>query len=236
MKSPRDGRPTTSPSLDQDDRAGISAPQQVATRSSFGWRSAALAVAVAIVGLVAIARFGGASDQPLTSSQPSFAVALATVTPQPPQPSATPRPRSIGGLIGRPAVGAPIRRTADGLDYIDGIPTAVAGVPVDRVRDALLLPVGSTVLVGGWYVPGPCTTTAIQRQCSSAVLADVPIDQQGTGWLATDWLVVQGTVRGSGGLVLRGTLDPDPNCSINLARPCQPLLRVVATSWTSPGT
>ena len=147
------------------------------------WRAAALSVAVLLLALVVAPRLLPAAAPPGPSAVASVAVP-PTAAPVAPQRLAVSR----GDL---PAVGPPMARSSDGSEYFDGIPTRVSGERVLRVRDALLTPVGETVLVGGWYLPPVCHSgRAGAGACASAVLSDVPVDEQGPGWLATDWLAV----------------------------------------------
>ena len=198
--------------------------------SNVRWRAAALSVAVVLLALVVAPRLLPASASPSPQAVPSTSFAATagapTAAPVAPQRLALAR----GDL---PAVGPPIARSSDGSEYFDGIPTRVDGERVLRVRDALLTPVGTTVLVGGWYLPPVCRGgTAGSAACASAVLSDVPVDQQGPGWLATDWLAVSSQSPGMGARVMSGRLEPDPACSISQAITCQPRLVVTNVVWT----
>lgn len=206
-----------------------SEPTRPAT-SSINWRGPAVVLAVVLVALVALPRlFPAAGVPPAASPQPTpsarATVALVTLMP------------FVAPRNGGPAVGRPIPRSADGTEYFDGIPARFDGQAVLRVRDALLEPLGVTVLVGGWYVPPVCYGgPAGHGDCASAVLSDVPVNQQGAGWLTTDWLAVSSQSAELGARIMRGRLEPDPACSISLAIACQPRLQVTSIVWVGPTT
>lgn len=204
-------------------------PTRPAT-SSIHWRRSAVVLAVVLLALVTLPRlFPAAGVPPSASAQPTPS-ARATAPPVAPLPF-------VAARNGAPAVGRPIPRSADGTEYFDGIPTRFDGRAVLRVRDALLEPLGVTVLVGGWYVPPVCYGgQAGHGDCASAVLSDVPVNQQGVGWLATDWLAVSSQSAELGARIMRGRLEPDPACSISLAIACQPRLAVTSIVWVGPTT
>ncbi len=204
-------------------------PTRAAT-TSMHWRRPAVALAVALLALVALPRlFPSAGVPPAASPQPTPSARLT-------HPPVTPLP-FVASRNGAPAVGRPIPRSPDGTEYFDGIPTRLDGQAVLRVRDALLQPLGSSMLVGGWYVPPVCYGgPAGHGQCASAVLSDVPVNQQGAGWLTTDWLAVSSQSAELGARIMRGRLEPDPACSISLAVACQPRLQVASIVWVGPTT
>ena len=226
MKHEREGPQAIAPGDPGVARADVlrAEPPTSATRN-VGWLRPALGLAAVLAALVALPRLLPASaDEPTASPR-----ATAAATHHNPVAA---RPTLTVAADGGPAVGAPLPRSTDGSEYLDGIPTNVAGEAVLRVRDALLQPLGTRLLVGGWYLPPVCHDGHAGRVgCASAVLSDVPVDQQGPGWLTTDWLAVSSQLSGMGSRILRGQLEPDPACSISQAIACQPRLVVTNVVW-----
>ncbi len=193
-----------------------------------GWRSAALVVAAVLVGLVAVTHLPG---PPTASLAPS---AVATLTPTP-VPSASLEPVLIDDrgqrlplTVSVPLpVGPLIQRRADGQRYVDGLPTIVGGLPVKRVRDALLVPVGTTLLIGGWYY-GPDCQVFRAGPCPPATLSDDPSGSPRTDSLALD----ENQGAATGARVFDVTVEPDPSCYFIRATLCLPRLHVVAAMWS----
>lgn len=125
-------------------------------------------------------------------------------------------------------------RSADGLTYADGIPTGISGESVYRVRDALLVPVGRTLLVGGWYQSDACIETRAAG-CPSPTLSDVPLQSSRTGDLTTTFVALDEQLPGRGARVLLATVEPDPRCSIWGAGECLPRLHVLEQIWSTGG-
>jgi hypothetical protein len=105
-------------------------PTRPAT-ASMHWRRALAALAVALLALVALPRLLPATGAPPAASPQPTPTARVT------GPPVTLLPLVVPGNAG-PAVGRPIARSADGTEYLDGIPTRFYGQAVLRVRDALL--------------------------------------------------------------------------------------------------
>jgi hypothetical protein len=187
-------------------------PELVSTGKSTSWKLPALVVAVAIVAFVALIRF----TQPATPAPtPSPVAAVPTATPRP-SPSASPSPPSV-----------PL--APDGLTYVDGVPALVHGVQVIRVSDAARLPVGRTVLVGGWY-PGllPCPTGGVGQDCQG-----VDFYQRVPTGAFQSVIALDKSLGGAGARVVLATTEADPACSIVVAAGCQERLHVVDTVWSA---
>jgi len=202
-------------------------PELYSTRTRSAWKLPALALAAVIVGLVAITRLGGA-DLPAPTSAPTAIAVAPTPTPE---PSPTRPPFAVEILAGV------ISRSADGLTYADGIPTGISGQNVYRVRDALLVPVGRTVLVGGWYLSRACRSTVRGAPlCPTPTISDVPL-QNGMGDVRTDFIALDSHLAGTGAHVVLATVTDDPNCSIHAGGgACQPRLRILAQVWSGAGS
>lgn len=230
MRTQRDATrpPTPGDPVDQVDARPAESNRVPLSR--LGWRGPALGLVAVLVALVALPTLF-----PSTGALPSPSP-IPTVGPSRGRSLTLPA-TFLPAARGAPAVGRPIRRSANGSEYIDGIPVQFDGEAVLRVRDVLLRPLGNTVLVGGWYVPPVCYGAQPGvSDCASAVLSDVPVDQQGPGWLATDWLAVDSKSPGMGARIMRGKLEPDPACSISLAITCQPRLGGTRIVWVGPPT
>jgi len=206
-------------------------PTLTPTGTGGGWRLPAVAVGVALVALVALTRLGGA-DRPTPSPRPSAAAAV----PNGGVSTAAPDEASI--TVSR--LGGVMRRSPDGLTYADGIPTGISGQAVYRVRDALLVPVGRTLLVGGWYlhrsdVVRECVTLR-GGVCASATISDVPLSGPRVGDVTTAFVAVDSYLGGTGAYVLLATIEADPHCSIfGGGGVCQPRLRVLSRIWSDLG-
>jgi hypothetical protein len=209
---------------------GQSGPTLVSTGARGGWKLPALVVLVLLVGLVAITRLGGSqrpspapsSGLALGASQGPTLTALPTPTPQP-----TRAPISAGYLTGAMPL------AADGVTYADGIPIGISGEPVYRVRDALLMPLGRTMLVGGWYRSRDCHPVG-QSHCPAATMSDVPLDTAQRD-LSTYFVALDERLVGSGAHIVLATVEPDPDCWISSGTACQPRLRVLQQIWSDAG-
>ncbi|HYI21136.1 MAG TPA: hypothetical protein VEX62_00740, partial [Candidatus Limnocylindrales bacterium] len=145
-------------------------PELTATHSSRGWRVAAVVVAVSIVGLVVATRLGGPTPEPQRSPAAATALAAGTSAPtsspepdRPPGPTAMPS-LSIGGWDDVVTVPA-------GARYVDGIPAVIEGTRVFRVHEALIAPVGTTLMIGGWHLRRDCGEVR-RRRCALPTIAD----------------------------------------------------------------
>jgi hypothetical protein len=200
-------------------------PPLMPTGTRDGWRLPALAVLALLVGLVALTRWDGPdlTPPPTRVLGPSAAAAVATPdgTPAP-----TPRPNAVSRLSGV------MPRSPDGLTYADGIPTGISGEPVYRVRDALLVPLGRTVLVGGWYLSRTCRPD-VRTHCPAPTMSDVPLDAAQRD-LATNFVALDEPLHGTGAHIVLATIEPDPGCSISGMGACQPRLRVLQQIWSGP--
>jgi hypothetical protein len=197
-------------------------PTLVPTGTKGGWKLPALAVVVALVGLVGLTRLGG-PEKPV----PPTGLALGpTHGPTLPTPAVEPTraPVMVDHLSGV------MRRSADGLTYADGIPTGISGESVYRVRDALLVPLGRTLLVGGWYLSHDCRPDG-HSHCPAVTLSDVPLDTAQRD-LATDFVALDERLIGSGAHIVLATVEPDPGCSIHAGSACQPRLKVLQQIWS----
>lgn len=196
-------------------------PELYSTRTRSAWKLPAVGLAAVIVGLVAITRLGGPDAPPPTAQPTAIAVAPSpTATPTP-----TPRQITTSTLTGV------MSRSADGLVYLDGIPAGISGQPVYRVRDALLVPVGRTMLVGGWYRSRLCRSTGRGAPlCPTPTLSDVPL-VSGQGDVRTDFIALDSILALTGAHVLLATVEDDPDCAIHAAGACQPRLKVLQQVW-----
>jgi hypothetical protein len=196
-------------------------PELYSTRTRSAWKLPAVALALVIVGLVTVTRLGG-PDAPLPTAPPT-AIAVAPTPTAMPVP--TPRQITISTLAGV------MSRSADGLSYADGIPTGISGQPVYRVRDALLVPVGRTMLVGGWYRSLPCRMTGRGTPlCPIPTISDVPL-VTGQGDVRTDFIALDSHLVTTGAHVVLATVEDDPDCAIHAAGLCQPRLKVLQQIW-----
>jgi hypothetical protein len=125
-------------------------------------------------------------------------------------------------------------RSTDGLTYADGIPTAIGRQAVLRVHDAIALPLGRKVLVGGWYRPPNCRASGTSVRCPSPTLSDVPL-VAGEGDVRTDFIALDSPLDQTGAYVVLARVVKDPDCSIYGNLQCQPRLHVLQQVWSSPG-
>jgi hypothetical protein len=199
-------------------------PTLTPTRTGVGWRLPALAVAVALVALVGLTRLG-APDRPIPSDVPlPVAQASPTASPAPTRGPAV--PNRLDGVIAR---------SADGLTYVDGIPTGISGQAVYRVRDALLVPLGRTLLVGGWSDGQGCAAITVTG-CSPPRLTDgTPFHSRQTA-LPADVIAMDSRLTGFGRFIVLATVEDDPRCSIVTEDACQPRLHVVQPIWWISGS
>ena len=130
-----------------------------------------------------------------------------------------------------PEVTAP--PTADRLHYLDGIPTFVGNERVLRVRDALRLSVGRTLLVGGWHLRVECQHATRPQRCPLPTLSDVAVHTEARGGLATDWIAMDMRPERNGARIVRAVIEDDLRCSIRRAGDCQTRLRVLQTVWSA---
>ena len=213
--------------MDRDDAQ----PQLVPTGTRVSWRKPALIVAALLVGLVGLTRLGS-SPPPVTTSVPTTVAQGPTASP-PPSPTVrllpTPTSAPITQAIVRNRLSGVMRRSPDGLSYADGIPTGISGESVYRVRDALLVPVGRTMLVGGWYLERPCPRGG---RCPSPTLSDVALIGGRVGDVTTDFVALDTRLRGTGAHIVLATVEADPTCAIFGSGDCQPRLRVLQPIWS----
>ena len=199
-------------------------PTLTTTPSGVGWRASALAVAVVLVALVGLSRLGG-SDRPTPTLAPSALAVAPTATPLP-----TPTTSSI--VVGQlPGV---ISRSADGLTYVDGIPTGISGESVYRIRDVLLVPLGRTMLVGGWYLDQPCSTVRAALRCPSPWLSDAAEVDGPWGDVIPHSLLLDSKLTGTGAHIVLATVEADPACLTVRTRGCPPRLHVLQQIWSGP--
>ncbi|MEA2677332.1 MAG: hypothetical protein QOJ81_1473 [Chloroflexota bacterium] len=191
-------------------------------RSGGGWRLPLAAIFVAVVALAGLTRLGGSDTPP--NALPTLAPSQIDLFAHTPAPSRPP----VGLLAGV------MPRSPDGLTYADGIPTGISTQPVYRVRDALLVPVGRTMLVGGWYHQPHCFNTGRDRACTAATLSDVPL-VQGQGDVRTSFIALDSPLDGVRAHVVLVIVVEDPGCSIHDAGACQPRLRVLQDIWSGVG-
>lgn len=199
-------------------------PTLVSTGSIGGWKLPALIMVVVLVGLVAITRLGGPQGP---APVPSRGLAAGPTLTTRPAPTAKP---TQAPLITRHLSGV-MPRSPDGLTYADGIPTGISGEPVYRVRDVLLVPVGRTVLVGGWYLSGSCRASRRTFSCPTPTMSDVPL-VIGSGDVRTDFVALDSRLVGTGAHIVVATVEGDPRCSIPAAGSCQPRLKVLQQIWS----
>jgi hypothetical protein len=125
-------------------------------------------------------------------------------------------------------------RSPDGLTYADGIPAGISTQPVFRIRDALLVPVGRTVLVGGWYHRPYCRDPGRKLGCTAATMSDVPLIP-GQGDVLTSFIALDSELDWLGAQVVLAIVVDDPRCSIRDLGDCQPRLQVLAQMWSGVG-
>jgi hypothetical protein len=181
-----------------------------------------VAVVVAVAALVGLTRLGGFDAQ--QSPPTPRAAVLANLFASTPAPTRPP--------VGLRAGSMP--RSPDGLTYADGIPTGISTQPVYRVRDALLVPQGRTLLVGGWYHRPQCFATGRNLVCTSATLSDVPLIL-GQGDVRTSFIALDSELDGVRAHVVLAIVVEDPGCAIRDLGDCQPRLHVLAEMWSGAG-
>lgn len=198
-------------------------PTLTRARSGGGWRLPLVAVTATVVALVGLTRLGGSdSQQPPSPTQAALLPNLFASTPAP--------TRAPVGLL----AGA-MPRSADGLTYADGIPTGISTQPVYRVRDALLVPVGRTLLVGGWYNQPYCRTSGRPRAvCAPSTMSDVPL-VEGQGDVRTSFIALDSQLDAVGAQIVLAIVVDDPGCSIRDLGDCQPRLQVLSQMWSGAG-
>jgi hypothetical protein len=143
-------------------------------------------------------------------------------------PTPAPTRRPVGLIAGT------MPRSPDGLTYADGIPTVISTKPVYRVRDALALPVGRALLVGGWYHQPHCFTSRLSLVCTAATMSDVPL-VRGQGDVRTSFIALDSELDGIRAHVVLAIVVADPGCSIRDLGACQPRLRILDDVWSSVG-
>jgi hypothetical protein len=192
-------------------------PELYATRTRSAWRLPALALVAVLVGLVALTRLGG-SDRPTDIAAASSATPLPTVT----------LPRGWSPP------------TPDLSTYADGIPLEMGGQPVFRIADAVLSPLGRTMLVGGWYIDRSylkreCAARRGDR-CAPATLSDVSLVGPYVGDVLTSFVAIDSLLGPTGPYVIKAKVAVDPGCWIHSdGGVCQPWLEVIGRPWLSPG-
>ena len=192
------------------------------TSRSRSWVVPTVVVIVVLVTVIAVGRLGETPSEVIPTALPG-PVALATARPTATAPHLILAPAILppAGLVGQ-AIG--LRR--DTNRFVDGIPSSIGGEPVVRVREATVLPIGSTVLVGGWRQEAGCS--ADDAPCRF-VLSDVPARSRRIATLA---LGGSGATRpGDGPRVVRATVDFDEECAYRVAGTCLPQLRVEESVW-----
>jgi len=202
------------------------------TARSRAWLLPALGVAIVLGGVIYLGRSGIDSPRPtLTTPAPIVAVGpgptpsasayeqpvpTAIVLPEP-QPETSP-----AGLV------SAFGQRSGGLRFVDGLPTSYDGRPVLRVEDALALPAGAMVLVGGWYHSTLCQ--ADSTVCPSATLSDDP-----AGSPRGKSMIVTGTpfwMGDRGPRILQGTTTQTSSCPIHDNLACSLWLEADSIIWT----
>lgn len=191
-------------------------PELYSTRTRSAWRLPALAVVAVLVGFVVLTRLDG-SDRPTGIAAASTATPVLTVT--------LPRGWSTPSF--------------DPTTYADGIPLEVGGEPVFRISDAVLSPVGRSMLVGGWYidksyVKRECAARRGSR-CAPSTMSDVPLVGPAVRDVTTSFVAVDSFLGRTGAYVVRVKVQEDPGCWITSVGQCQPRLHVVARVWSGLG-
>jgi hypothetical protein len=204
--------------------SGRPVPTLTPTGSGASYRLPALAIGMALVLLVGLTRLGG-TDRPTPTAVPSGAAAVPTAAV-----SATPKAPTSTITLGRLA--GVMRRSPDGLTYADGIPTGISGQPVYRVRDVLLVPVGRTMLVGGWYFDQPCGLSGVP--CFAPALSDAA-QVEVLGGVILRSVALDSNLNGAGAHIVLATIEDDPRCLVLEDRDCRPRLRVLQQIWSGLG-
>ena len=205
---------------------------------SSGWRVPALAIVVALIALVGVARLGMV-EQP--------AVAPATT-------SATMPAASVGATLAAPSATESVLaviQTPSDLEfayspwpdrYADGIPRAIDGQEVVRLNRAIARATAEAgqsehFLIGGWFSGTGATTSGCSPQgyepwCRQGGLADKPtlFERDGVE-------VVGMPAMGPGPVVIATTVKADchPVSRWTLRRDCQYELRAEQVLWQGDG-
>jgi hypothetical protein len=191
-------------------------PELYSTRTRSAWRLPALVVVAVLVGLVVLTRLGG-SDRLTGIAAASTATPMPTVTL--PRGWSTP--------------------SSDPTTYADGIPLDIDGEPVFRVSDAVLSPVGRTMLVGGWYIDKFYAKRACAARsgshCAPSTMSDVPLLGPSVRDVTTSFVAINSSLGRTGAYVVRARVETDPGCWIHSDGACQPWLHVVARVWSGLG-
>lgn len=202
-----------------------SPPPMTPTGTKVGWRRPALVLALVLVGLVGLVRLGATDERPVVT--PAGAAATGAVAALPiTTPVTVDRPLTLGRISGA------MPRSADGLTYADGIPTGIRSESVFRVRDVMLVPIGRTLLIGGWSRTFNCQVGMTGRSCPPPTLSDVPLEWSRTGDLSTSFVALDAPLVGRGAHIVLVTVEPDPHCSIHWAGECLPRLHVLQQIWS----
>lgn len=213
--------PDSPPAGDPDDATPAQLERTARSRS---WLWSAAAVVGVLIVVVAIGRIGQtATGLPVSTSRVTNHSTRAPVAPdrsltlvrRPVGPSS---PSQIGPRVG-------IRFEGD--RFVDGIPAVLDGEPVVRVRDAIVLPEGSAVLVGGWTRRRDCAGGIAGTGVCPAALSDLPFRSQRAAELD---LVGQASFESAEGpRVFRATVQSDSNCGDDA---CLPQLSVGDALWS----
>jgi hypothetical protein len=192
-------------------------PELYSAGTSSPWKLPALAIAAVLVGLVALTKFGGGAPDstPIGASGPNSPLPTVTL----PLGWSTP--------------------SFDPTRYADGIPLEMDGQPVFRIPDALLSPVGRTMLVGGWYIDKSYAKRECMARrgarCAPSTMSDVPLGGRYAGDVRTTFVAIDSLLGPTGPYVIKATVAVDPGCWIHAdGGDCQPWLHVVRI-WLSPG-
>ena len=187
-----------------------------------------------LVTVVVVGKLGETPPRPLPSaaavalaSAAATATAGQTVQPLDPRETlAVPRPTFADGT---PLVGMPVG-LRDGSDrFDDGIPAIVDGRPVLRVREAAALPIGSDVMVGGWFSRFACLAPAQSLSCPF-VLSDLPYVSARAAVVALGGMVDFDPGRGA--RVFEATVASDRACTFTAMGECRPRLAITDVKWT----
>ncbi|CAN5853477.1 hypothetical protein BH24CHL6_BH24CHL6_14780 [soil metagenome] len=188
-----------------------------------GWRLAAGALAVLLVGVVAVGRLGmeeAAAPEPSPRTSP-----LAVVSPSPSEPSATPEPQRSPEPTRRPTLPPSADGAPDVPRHLDGLPTSIGGEKVYRLAAALERAGQRAILVGGWYMGPECARLGHAGACPNARISDSPA----TVAQRSHSVTVTGAVEvGSGPRVLRVRFVPD--CTAEQEN-CRPTLESLEVVW-----
>jgi hypothetical protein len=183
-----------------------------------GWRLAAAAVGVLLVGVVVAGRLG--MDDPPAAVSPASPPAIAQPSDPPAEPSpspADPPPTPV------PADDAQPEPVSDVPRHLDGIPTSIGGEKVFRLASALERAGSRPVLVGGWYLGPDCTRVG---RCVGR-LADSPAAAMRS---ASSTGLIGLVERGTGPRVIRATVGEE--CWRVLQPPsCVDVLSVLEVVW-----